>query len=87
MKDAWNDVVKTCSMQNLFCSTHCVSDWCRRERRKVGYIMDIDTLWRLASDWYTGRTDPDYKRREPSEAKDYFRKVGLKGSFWGLEKE
>lgn len=87
MRDAWADVVKTCSMQNLFCSTHCVMQWCRREGRQVGYTMDIDTLWRLAAGWYTGRFEHGYKRREPIEAKEYFRKAGLRGSFWGLEDE
>lgn len=87
MKDAWNDVVKTCSMQNLFCSTNCVQEWCRREGRRVGYVMDIDTLWRLARRWYEGRLEHGYKRREPSQAKEYFRKAGLKGPFWGLEDE
>jgi hypothetical protein len=27
---------------------------------------------------------PAYQRREPSEAADYMRSVGLEGAFWGL---
>jgi len=46
--------------------------------------MDLATLWALASDWYTGRLDHGYVRREPSEARKYFRSVGLRGDFWGL---
>lgn len=87
MKDAWTDVVKTCSMQNLFCSPHCVEVWCRREGRRAGYTMDIDTLWRLARGWYAGRLKHGYKRREPAQAKEYFRQAGLRGPFWGLEEE
>ncbi|AJC52813.1 hypothetical protein [Streptomyces sp. 769] len=45
--------------------------------------MDLPTLWRFASDWYTGRLDPGYTRRDPA-ASAYFAEVGLRGSFWGL---
>jgi hypothetical protein len=38
----------------------------------------------LASHWYDGRLERGYKRREPAEAKAYFRDVGLRGPFWGL---
>jgi len=46
--------------------------------------MDLHRLWRLASDWYTGRLEHGYVRREPSAAADYLRGVGLTGAFWGL---
>jgi hypothetical protein len=28
---------------------------------------------------------PPYRRREPVEAHEYFRQVGLRGEFWGLD--
>jgi hypothetical protein len=46
--------------------------------------MDLETLWRLAKDWYAGRLDRGYRRRDPSSALEYFRAAGLRGSFWGL---
>ncbi|MGG7569998.1 hypothetical protein [Streptomyces sirii] len=46
--------------------------------------MDLGTLWRLARDWYTGRLDPGYTRRDLTSATAYFAEVGLHGSFWGL---
>jgi hypothetical protein len=46
--------------------------------------MDLATLWRLARGWYEGRLERGYRRREPSEAREYFRSVGLSGPFWGL---
>ncbi|MBI1376359.1 MAG: hypothetical protein GC157_02585 [Frankiales bacterium] len=80
----WDDVVTTCGNQRIFCDEACVQDWLTRERRERGYVMDLPTLWRLAADWYTGRLERGYVRREPSEAADYLRGVGLSGSFWGL---
>lgn len=44
----------------------------------------LGTLWRLARDWYTGRLEPGYTRRDLASATAYFAEVGLNGSFWGL---
>lgn len=80
----WDDVVHTCRHQRLFCSEACVGSWCRESGNRRGYVMDLHTLWRLASHWYDGRLDRGYLRREPEAAKKYLRNVGLSGPFWGL---
>jgi hypothetical protein len=80
----WDDVVRTCGHQRLFCGEACVAAWLERTERERGYVMDLGTLWRLAQGWYAGRLDRGYQRREPLEAKEYFRSVGLDGPFWGL---
>ena len=73
-----------CSNQRLFCSKDCVQDWLASTGHAHGYIMDLATLWRLASGWYSGRLDSPYQRKDPQGAADYFRGVGLQGPFWGL---
>jgi hypothetical protein len=80
----WDDVVRTCGNQRIFCSTECVTVWLARSGRSRGYEMDLETLWHLASGWYAGRLERGYVRREPSAAADYLRSAGLSGSFWGL---
>ena len=80
----WDDVVFTCRHQNLFCSTGCVDSWLERTGNERGYVLDLPTLWRLASQWYAGRLEHGYTRRDPSQAAEYFRQVGLSGPFWGL---
>ncbi|MFE0652067.1 organomercurial lyase [Streptomyces sp. NPDC059534] len=84
MNRAWDDVVHTCGNQRLFCSTDCVDTWLRKTGHVRGYVMDLPTLWRFAGDWYTGRLDAGYVRRDPAAAASYFAEVGLRGSFWGL---
>lgn len=84
MARAWDDVVYTCSNQRLFCSGDCVRAWLARTGQAQGYLMDLVTLWRLASGWYSGRLDSPYQRRDPPTAAGYFRSVGLHGPFWGL---
>lgn len=87
MAHVWDDVVHTCGHQNLFCSENCLDGWLEREGKTKGYVMDTDTLWHFAKEWYSGRLQRGYKRREPAQAKSYFRSVGLRGAFWGLEDE
>ena len=79
----WDDVVRTCSRQRLFCSRDHLDAWHRHH--PVGDVLDLATLWRLAQHWYDGRLDRGYARRDPSEAAAYFRSVGLDGPHWGLE--
>ena len=80
----WDDVVHSCAHQRLFCSEACVDRWLHLNHQPRGYSMDLPTLWRLAKGWYAGRTRPGYERRDPSQAAEYFRSVGLTGPFWGL---
>jgi hypothetical protein len=84
MSRVWDDVVYACSHQRLFCSAGCVQAWLASTGQAQGYVMDLATLWRLASGWYSGRLDSPYQRKDPQSAADYFRSVGLRGSFWGL---
>ncbi|MEU4832029.1 organomercurial lyase [Streptosporangium sp. NPDC023615] len=83
VRRAWDDVVRTCGNQRLFCSTGCVDAWLRRTGHERGHVMDLATLWRLARHWYAGRLDRGYVRRDPSSAAAYFAGVGLRGPFWG----
>jgi hypothetical protein len=80
----WDDVVRTCGHQRLFCSADCVDAWLAATGSARGYVLDLATLWRLAAHWYDGRLDRGYLRREPARAADYLRGVGLSGAFWGL---
>ena len=80
----WDDILHTCGHQRLFCSERCVNDWLDRTGRARGFVLDLPTLWRLASGWYAGRLERGYARREPSAAADYLRSAGLSGAFWGL---
>ena len=80
----WDDVVFACSNQSIFCDIGCVDAWLAKANKPRGYVMDLGTLWRLASGWYEGRLEYGYVRREPVEAASYFAEVGLRGPFWGL---
>ena len=80
----WDDVVHTCRHQRIFCSDECVEKWLAESGSQRGYVMNLETLWHLASKWYAGRLDRGYQRREPEQSAEYLRSVGLVGGFWGL---
>jgi hypothetical protein len=81
----WDDVVHACGNQRLFCEPACVDRWLAATGHERGYVMDLATLWRLARHWYDGRLERGYTRRDPATAAAYFRDVGLRGPFWGLD--
>jgi hypothetical protein len=83
----WPDAVHACESQLIFCSVDCVEKWLAATGNLRGYVMSMETLWRLAERWYAGRLDTPYIRREPTAAADYFRGVGVRGPFWGLVDE
>lgn len=80
----WDDVVHACNNQRLFCSEGCVDAWLARSSHSRGYVMDLATLWHLGEHWYDGRLEYGYVRREPADAAEYLRSVGLVGEFWGV---
>lgn len=80
----WPDAAHACENQLIFCDESCVDDWLTRTGNDRGYVMSLETLWKLSERWYEGRLDTPYIRRDPTEAADYFRSVGLRGKFWGL---
>ncbi|MFD9893660.1 organomercurial lyase [Amycolatopsis sp. NPDC059027] len=78
----WDDVLRTCGNQRLFCAESCVDGWLAETGHAKGYVMDLATLWRLAKGWYAGRLEYGYRRREPARAAEYFAEAGLRGAFW-----
>lgn len=84
-KQMWADVVFTCGNQRIFCDEGCLDSWLQKTNQHKGYVMNLSTLWALASHWYDGRLDLEYERRDPSTALKYFKEVGLSGAFWGLD--
>jgi hypothetical protein len=47
-------------------------------------VVDLPTLWALASRWYDDRLSPDWQRRTPAQRQAIFDEVGLTGDFWSI---
>lgn len=80
----WDNVVRTCRNQRIFCSEECIDAWLAATGEERGAVLDLPTLWRLAAHWYDGRLERGYVRRDRASARLYLSGVGLTGAFWGL---
>ncbi|KAA9158993.1 hypothetical protein F6B41_01280 [Microbacterium lushaniae] len=74
---AWDDVIRTCSLQRVFCGTGCVDSWSATSGIPADTVVDIPTLWRLARHWYDGRLGSPYERRDIAASARYFQEVGM----------
>jgi hypothetical protein len=83
MAHVWDDVLRACANQRIFCSQECVDQWLVRSGHERGAVLTLDQLWRLARHWYDGRLERGYQRRDPPSAAAYFEELGLSGPFWG----
>jgi hypothetical protein len=82
VRHIWDDVVHTCSNQLLFCSRSHVEDWLAATGQPLGAVLELPTMWRLATGWYAGRLTAGYRRRTAPEAAAFFDGLGLTGDFW-----
>jgi Alkylmercury lyase len=81
----WDDVVATCSTIRLACDPLHVRAWAASENGgNVGAVVDLETLWRMATVWYRDRLRDDFRRRTAQEANEIFSGLGLTGPFWTL---
>ena len=77
----------SCTRARTRASSAMKGAWMRGSRAtgsEKGDVFDLATLWNLASGWYAGRLDRDYRRREPAEAAAYFRGAGLSRVLLGV---
>ena len=68
----------------LFRSEEHVDRWCRARRLPKRPLVDLETLWRLATIWYASRLTPEARRPIGDEIREVFAGLGLTGSFWRL---
>ncbi len=68
----------------LFRSEEHLERWRQQQALPPGRTLSVAQQWDLARQWYSGRMDPEWRRRTPQEAEEVFAQVGLKGDFWRL---
>jgi len=68
----------------LFRSEEHLENWLDERDMGRGGTMTLGQQWLLASEWYSNRLDPDWRRKTPDEAHEIFERVGLTGPFWQL---
>ena len=80
----WDNVIHACASFQPFASEAEVDPWCERHGLPRGAVIDPDTLWSFASDWYGTCLDEPWRKRSPDEVRALFDRNGLTGPFWQL---
>lgn len=84
-KHFWDKIGYTWATILPFSSKEHLDSWLSRYQMKVGYIMPMESCWKLAQKWYTGRLERDWQRPNQEKVQQLFSSLGLKGDFWRVD--
>ena len=84
MRQAWDNVIYTCSTMLLFDSEATIDDWCRRHRVPRGDAQPVSKVWEFAKAWYGQHLDEDWTKWSTAEARTLFERFGLRGPTWDI---
>ncbi|MEE8657999.1 hypothetical protein CGLAMM_05180 [Acetobacteraceae bacterium EV16G] len=87
MKQAWENVVYTCSVQLLFRDAAQTDEWCAVRNIPRGDVRPIRQIWEFAKIWYGRHADADWKKWTVKEAIEIFARHHLDGPTWSLSEE
>lgn len=85
MKNAWDNVIYTCSTMLFFRNEQEVDDWCHQHQMPKGDVQPIGKIWPFARKWYGNHLDPEWKKWTSEEAIAIFEAFGLTHPVWKLE--
>lgn len=84
MRNAWDNVIYTCSTMLLFETKSAVDDWCRKHRIHKGDIQPITRIWEFSRIWYGNHLNPEWKKWTAAEAKSIFERFQLTSDIWNI---
>lgn len=87
MKNAWDNVIYTCSTMLVFKSEKQIDDWVKQHNISKGDIQPISKIWEFSKEWYGNHLNVDWKKWTMQEAKEMFAKFKLEHEIWNLEDE
>jgi hypothetical protein len=87
MRQAWDNVIYTCSIMLLFRNEAQVDDWCATRGIPKGDVRPIEQVWTFAAEWYGRHADADWTKWSMREATEIFSRHNLTGPIWTLSTE
>ncbi len=85
MKNAWDNVLYTCSNMLVFEYEYEVDHWTKKHNINKGDIQPIDKVWQFSKKWYGNHLNPDWTKWTIEEAKALFAEFDLTDRIWDLE--
>jgi hypothetical protein len=84
MRQAWDNVVYTCSTMLLFENERRIEEWCARHRISRGDVQPITKVWEFSKVWYGNHLNPEWKKWTAAEARSIFDQFELTGEIWEI---
>lgn len=84
MKNAWDNVIYTCSTMLVFENVEQVEHWCCKHNIPQGDLQPVEKIWAFAQRWYGNHLNEDWSKWTIKEAKQIFRDYGLDHAIWDL---
>ena len=85
MKNAWNNVIYTCSNMLLFENEEQVDIWSKKHKIPKGDVQPIEKIWEFSKKWYGNHLNPNWEKWTIAEAKAMFAAFNLDNEIWQLE--
>lgn len=85
MKNAWDNVIYTCSNMLVFENETQIEEWTKKHNISKGDIQTIEKIWNFSKKWYGNHLNPNWKKWTIEEAKEIFNEFDLKNKIWQLE--
>lgn len=68
----------------IFRSEEHIDRWLLPRDLARGAVLDTDTAWRLAREWYGDKLNRQWRRHTLDETEALFESLRLRGEFWNL---
>ncbi len=85
MKNAWDNVIYTCSNMLIFENEDQIDKWTRKHNVQKGDVQPIDNIWNFSKRWYGNHLNPEWKKWTIDEAKKMFKEFNLVHRVWKLD--
>jgi hypothetical protein len=84
MKNAWDNVIYTCSTMLVFENETQIDEWCKKHRIPLGDVQPINKVWEFAKVWYGNHLNPEWKKWTIEEARKIFEIFGFTHEIWNI---
>lgn len=84
MKNAWDNVIFTCSSMLIFSSESEIEDWCQRHQYPKGDVQPIENIWNFSKVWYGNHLAQEWTKWTNEQAKEIFQKFNLTSEIWDI---
>ncbi len=84
MKNAWDNVIYTCSTMLIFKDEQQINDWCLKHRIQKGDIQPIENIWKFSQEWYGNHLNPSWEKWTSEQALKIFKKFNLTNEIWEI---